>query len=214
MAKYPVTYYRLREEIINVITHFLGLQLSIGGLVLLIVYASFNGTVWHIVSFSIFGASMVTLYLASTLYHYTKGRSLRKKLNVFDHSAIYILIAGTYTPYCLVPLNGVFGWILFGTTWGLAIIGIILKTFYMEKYSKLSTIGYVLMGWVGFVLVKPLIDSLSTEALIYLLLGGISYTVGAVFYAIRKIPYNHAIFHVWVLIGSVFHFISIFFYLW
>lgn len=213
MSRYPVTYYSLKEETINVISHLFGLILSIGGLVLLVVYASLYGSVWHIVSFSIFGASMVVLYLASTLYHYARGRALRKRLNVFDHSAIYILIAGTYTPYCLVGLNGPIGWVFFGITWGLAFIGIIIKLFYMEKYSKLSTVGYVLMGWVGFFVVKPLIQSLPIEALIYLLIGGICYTIGALFYAIRKIPYNHAIFHIWVLLGSVFHFVSIFFYL-
>lgn len=214
MSRYPVTYYSLKEENINVISHLLGLILSIVGLVLLVIYASLYGTVWHIVSFSIFGTSMVVLYMASTLYHYARGKKLRKKLNVFDHSAIYILIAGTYTPYCLVGLNGTTGWILFGVTWGLAFIGVIIKLFYMERYSKLSTIGYVLMGWVGFFVVKPLIESLPIEALIYLLIGGLCYTIGALFYAIRKIPYNHAIFHIWVLLGSVFHFVSIFFYLW
>ncbi|MEL7006239.1 MAG: hemolysin III family protein, partial [Bacteroidota bacterium] len=152
MSRYPVTYYRSDEELLNVISHFLGLVLSIGGLVLLVVYASLHGTVWHIISFSIFGVSMVTLYLASTLYHYAKGKTIRRKLNLFDHSAIYVLIAGTYTPYCLVGLNRTTGWILFGITWGLAISGIIIKLFYREKYSRISTVGYVLMG---LIIIKP-----------------------------------------------------------
>lgn len=186
--------------------------MSVVGLVLLVTFSSLYGTIWHIVSFSIYGGSMVTLYLASTLFHSAKEKKLRRRLNVFDHVAIYVLIAGTYTPFCLVVLNGPIGWALFGVAWGLALVGIVLKLFYIGKYNKLSTISYVLLGWVAVVAAKPLINNLEIEGLIYLILGGVSYTIGAVFFSIQKIPYNHAIFHVLVLLGTIFHFISVFFY--
>ena len=212
MSGNPITYYPHKEEILNVITHFLGLLLSVAGLVLLVTFSSLYGSVWHIVSFSIFGSSMVALYLASTLYHYVRKKKLRRRLNVFDHATIYVLIAGTYTPYCLVVLHGVMGWVLFGITWGLALTGVVLKLFYTGRYSKLSTISYILMGWVAVIAAKPLINNLETEGLAYLLLGGVSYTIGALFFSMRKLPYNHAIFHIFVLIGTISHFISVFFY--
>jgi len=212
MSKYITTYYPAKEEILNVITHFLGLLLSTAALALMVTFASLYGTVWHIVSFSIFGSSLVILYLASTLYHAAHKRKVRKKLNVFDHAAIYVLIAGTYTPFTLVTLNGAMGWVLFGITWGLAGAGIILKLFYTGRFEKLSTASYILMGWVAVFAAKPLIEALSDGGLFYLVAGGICYTIGAIFYSIRKLPYNHAIFHIWVLAGSIFHFVSIFFY--
>lgn len=213
MSVQPITYYPLKEEIINVISHLVGLVLSIAGLALLATFSGIYGSVWHIVSFSIFGASMVTLYLASTLYHFSKKKSRRRKLNVFDHAAIYALIAGTYTPFCLVTLNGSLGWVLFGITWGLAVAGIIFKIFYIDRFPKFSTISYVAMGWVAVIAAKPLVDLLSTGALTLLLVGGVCYTIGATFYSFNKLNYNHAIFHFWVLAGSVLHFISVFFLL-
>jgi len=212
MTKYITTYYRAKEEWLNVVTHLLGLLLSIAALALMVTFASLYGNAWHIVSFSIFGSSLVILYLASTLYHAARKRKVREKLNVFDHAAIYVLIAGTYTPYALVTLNGAMGWVLFGITWGLAVAGVVLKLFYTGRFEKLSTTSYILMGWVAVIAAKPLIENLSDGGLLYLVLGGISYTIGAAFYAIRKLPYNHAIFHVWVLAGSILHFVSIFFY--
>lgn len=209
----PITFYPHKEEVINVVTHLLGLVLSIVALVILVTSASLYGTTLHIVSFSIFGSSMVILYLASTLYHLARKKTLRRKLNIFDHSAIYVLIAGTYTPFCLVVLQNTLGWAMFALIWLLALVGILLKIFYTGKYDKLSTIGYVLMGWVAIIAVKPLIEALNTEALVYILMGGISYTIGAVFYSLEKLAYNHAIFHIWVLLGSMCHFIAIFFYL-
>ncbi len=208
MAKYITTYYRYKEEILNVTTHLIGLLLSIAATVILIVDASLNGNAWNIVSNSIFGATMITLYLASTLYHYSKNRKLRQRLNVFDHSAIYLLIAGTYTPFCLVALRGPMGWVLFGITWGLAVIGIIFKIQYTGRYNRLSTILYVSMGWIAIIAIKPLIDALSFKVLMFMLIGGISYTIGAVFY-LAKIKYNHAIFHVFVLGGTIMHFFAV-----
>lgn len=212
MSKYITTYYPAKEEMFNVISHFLGLLLSIAALALMVTFASLYGTAWHIVSFSIFGSSLVILYLASTLYHATKKRKIRGRLNVFDHAAIYVLIAGTYTPFTLVTLNGAMGWVLFGITWGLAVAGVILKLFYTGRFEKLSTASYILMGWVAVIAAQPLIEALSSGGLFYLVAGGICYTIGALFYSISKLPYNHAIFHVWVLAGSIFHFVSIFFY--
>lgn len=206
------TFYETKEEKLNVITHGIGFLLSIAALVLLVVYASKEGTVWHITSFAIFGASLIVLYAASTLYHYTQNPDLRFKLNILDHSAIYILIAGTYTPFTLVVLKGWVGWTIFGLSWGLAIIGIVFKVFYFGKFDKISTIAYVLMGWVIIFAIKPLIDSFPVNGLLWLLAGGIAYTVGALLYSIKKIPYNHAIFHICVLIGSFCHFMAIFFY--
>lgn len=213
MARVSLTFYPQREETLNVLSHLIGLILSIAGLVLLVVFSSLYGTVWHVVSFSIFGSSMVILYLASTLYHAAKSKAMRRRLNVFDHAAIYLLIAGTYTPYCLVTLNGVIGWVLFGITWSLAAVGISLKIFFTGRFNLVSTISYVLMGWVAVFAAKPLYLNLETTGLWLLVLGGVSYTVGAIFYAIERIPYNHAIFHFWVLAGSILHFLSIFYYL-
>lgn len=206
------TYYPPLEEKINVLTHALGLFLSIIALVLLIVKASLSGTVWHIVSFSIYGTSLIILYTASTFFHNSKDLNIRKRLNIFDHASIYILIAGTYTPFTLVILNGTIGWLLFGITWGIALTGVILKLFYTGKYDKVSTIAYVLMGWIIVFAFKPLLDSFSLEGIVWLGLGGISYTIGAIFYSINKLRFNHAIFHIFVLIGSFCHFISIYFY--
>jgi hemolysin III len=205
--KYPKT-----EEILNVITHGLGFLLSIAALVLLVVFAALKGDVWHIVSFSIYGASLVVLYLASTLYHMSRKQSLRNKLNIFDHASIYVLIAGTYTPFLLVTLHGPWGWSLLGVIWGLAIGGILFKVFFIGKYDLVSALLYVLMGWLIIIAIQPLNENLSSGGLWWLLGGGISYSIGAVFYMINKMPYNHAIFHIWVLLGSLAHFFAVFFY--
>lgn len=205
--KYPKT-----EEILNVITHGLGFLLSIAALVLLVVFAALKGNVWHIVSFSVYGVSLVVLYLASTLYHMSRKQSLRNKLNIFDHASIYILIAGTYTPFLLVTLHGPWGWSLLGIIWGLAIAGILFKIFFIGKYDLVSALLYVLMGWLIIIAIQPLNEHLASGGLWWLLGGGISYSLGAIFYMVNKIPYNHAIFHIWVLLGSLAHFIAVFFY--
>ena len=205
-------YYDPIEEKWNVRSHAFGLALSIIALVLLVVHASKDGTMVHIISFSIYGASLIVLYSASTFYHYTQSPRLRHKLNIFDHAAIYVLIAGTYTPFTLVVLDGWIGWTIFGISWGLAIIGIILKLFFTGRFDKISTIAYVLMGWLIIAVIKPLMDSLPTEGLLWLLAGGIFYTIGALLYSIKRIKYNHAIFHIFVLLGSFSHFIAVFFY--
>jgi hemolysin III len=212
VVKNNITYYDSKEEKLNVISHGIGLVLSIVALVLLVVYSSVYGSSWHIVSFSIYGASLILLYSASTFYHYVQNPKLRHKLNIFDHAAIYILIAGTYTPFTLVVLKGWIGWTIFSVSWLLAILGVIFKIYYTGKYDKISTIAYVLMGWLIIFAIKPLVNNFPIEGLLWLLAGGIFYTVGAILYSIKNMKYNHAIFHIFVLLGSFSHFIAIFFY--
>lgn len=200
------------EEFVNVLSHGVGFLLSLAALSLMVVFASLDGNAWHIVGVSIFGASLVILYLASTLFHWSVKPKIRKYLNVFDHAAIYVLIAGTYTPFLLVTLNGAWGWSMFGIIWGLAIAGVIFKMFFTGRYDKLSLVIYVLMGWLILIAIVPLVHNLSTMGLIWLLIGGISYSIGAVFYLLNKLPFNHAIFHFWVLGGSICHFFAVFWY--
>jgi len=209
--KDPKSYEPLEEKL-NVYSHGLGLLLSIAALVLLVVKASIDGSPWRIVSFSIFGTSLIVLYTASTFFHNAKAPKLRKRLNIFDHASIYVLIAGSYTPFTLVTLNGTLGWVLFGISWGIAIAGIILKLFYTGKYEKASTIAYVLMGWMIVFAIKPLIANLPSEGLFWLVSGGISYTIGAVLYSINRLKFNHFIFHLFVLGGSFCHFMVVYFY--
>ena len=181
-------------------------------MVLLVIHASKHGTARHIVSFTIFGASLILLYSASTLYHYSQKPDIRRKLNILDHASIYVLIAGTYTPFTLITLKGWLGWTIFGITWGIAIIGVFFKLFYTGRFDKISTIAYVAMGWIIIFAVKPLIENLPLNGLYWLLAGGIFYTIGAVLYSVKKIKFNHAIFHVFVLLGSFSHFMAIYFY--
>jgi len=207
-----ITFYDKKEEKLNVISHGFGLALSIVALILLLIKAINYGTVWHIISFSIYGASMIVLYAASTFYHASTTPKIRHRLNIFDHASIYILIAGTYTPFTLVVLNGWIGWTIFGISWGLAIVGVTLKLFFTGRFDKISTVAYVLMGWVIVFAIKPLIENLSPEGLWWLLFGGLFYTVGAILYSVQKIKYNHAIFHIFVLLGSFSHFMAVYFY--
>lgn len=200
------------EEKINIGSHAVGFILSLVALVLLVGRAIQYGDIWHLVSFSIFGISLIILYAASTVYHSAKDLVLRNRLRIVDHASIYVLIAGTYTPFTLVTLNGVVGWVLFGISWVMAITGIILKLFFTGRYKLLSTLMYVLMGWLILFAIKPLIDNLASEGLIWLIAGGLAYTLGAILYAIKKIKFNHAIFHIFVLVGSACHFISVYWY--
>ncbi|MGM0932064.1 MAG: PAQR family membrane homeostasis protein TrhA [Bacteroidota bacterium] len=205
-------YYPPLEEKFNIISHGFGFALSVIGLILLILRANELGGIRHLVSFSIFGASMILLYAASTFYHASKDSTWRYRLNIVDHASIYVLIAGTYTPFALVTLNGVVGWSIFGVVWGLALTGIILKLFFTGRYNTLSTIMYVVMGWIIVFAVKPLVNNLELPGLLWLVAGGISYTLGAIIFSLNKIKFNHAIFHIFVLLGSFCHFISIYFY--
>jgi len=204
--------YSPTEERLNIWSHGLGFLIAIPATVMLIVKASLHGDVWQIVSVSIYGASMMTLYLASTLYHSAKDPERRHKLNVFDHASIYLLIAGTYTPFLLVTLRGPWGWGLFGVIWAAAIGGIIFKIFYTGKFDVVSTIAYIVMGSIVLVAIKPLVANLSLPGLYWLLAGGISYIIGAVLYLQHKMPFHHAIFHLFVLGGSVCHYIAVYSY--
>jgi hemolysin III len=204
--------YSPREEKLNIISHGIGFVLSIVALILLVIQATVFGNIWHIVSVSIFGFSLIVLYAASTLYHSAKRKTLRNRLKIFDHSAIYVLIAGTYTPFTLVTLSGTIGWVIFGVSWALALIGITLKIFFTGRYNLLSTIMYVLMGWIIVFAINPLIDNLPLAGVYWLIAGGVAYTIGAVLFSIERIKFNHAIFHVFVLIGSFCHFYSVLFY--
>lgn len=204
--------YSLGEEIANAITHGIGVGLAIAMLVLLIVQAARHGTAWHVVSYTLFGSMMVILYLASTLYHSIPPA--RKVFRRIDHAAIFLLIAGTYTPFCLVSLRGAWGWTLFGIVWGLAIIGVVMKTAFAHKYEKASVAVYILMGWLVVIAAKPAMANIDKDSLIALFIGGLSYTGGVVFYAWEKLPYNHAIWHLFVLGGSIAHFFAVLFILW
>lgn len=206
-------YYPPAEERLNILSHGIGFGLSVVALVMLILKAHKLGESKHMVSFIIFGASMVLLYAASTFYHSAKTHRLRIRLNILDHAAIYILIAGTYTPFALVTLNGITGWTILWVVWGMALVGVILKLFYAGRYQLLSTIMYVAMGWVIIFAINPLIDNLSTPGLWWLFAGGISYTIGAILFMQNKLPFNHAIFHIFVLLGTFAHFVSIYFYI-
>jgi len=203
------------HEIFNSITHGIGVLLSIAALVLLVVFAAIrDGDAWQIVSFSIYGASLIILYMASTLFHAIQKRKVKNFFNLFDHSSIFILIAGTYTPFCLVPLRGPWGWTIFGIIWGLAIAGVLFKIFfYSDKLRVVGTILYIAMGWIILIALKPLIQNVPAGALYWLLAGGLSYSLGVIFYLWRKYRFNHVIWHLFVLGGSICHFFAIFFYL-
>jgi len=202
-------HYSKKEERLNVITHAFGLLLSVVGLCFLILKSFHYEGFWKPASLVIYGLSLVILYAASTFYHAAKDPRLRRKLNIFDHAAIYVLIAGTYTPFTILVLEGSLGWIIFGFTWTFALIGIILKLFFTGRFDKLSTALYLLMGWQIMFVINPLMERFTTEGLQLLFAGGVFYTIGAVLYSIKKLPYNHAIFHVFVVLGSVCHFFSV-----
>ena len=199
-------------ERFNAYTHLVGALLALAGAVVLIVLGAMKQDVWKIVSFAIYGASLVTLYSASTLYHSTRGR-LKAFFRKLDHTAIYLLIAGSYTPFTLVTLRGPWGWWLFGVIWGLALLGI-LQEFWLGKRTRvLSLIIYVLMGWIALVAVLPLVDTLSLAGFAWLAAGGLAYTAGIVFYAYdKKFTHWHGIWHLFVIAGSALHYCAILFY--
>jgi len=205
----PLNQYTDSEEIANGITHGLGVLLSIAGLVVLIITASFHGDVWHIVSFSIFGSTLIILYSASTLYHSISNPLLKSGLKKFDHSAIFLLIAGTYTPFLLVHMRDSLGWSLFGVIWTLAATGIVIKLFCIQRVKKLSVGLYLFMGWFGLIAMQGLTRSLPPESISLLIIGGVLYTAGVIFYSWKKLPYHHTVWHLFVLGGSISHFFSV-----
>ena len=200
---------RPSEEITNAATHGLGAVLAIGGTVALIVHAASSSDPWRIVSFTVFGATMILLYAASAVYHAMPPGRAKTTFKMIDHLAIFVLIAGTYTPFTLVPLRGPVGWTVFGVIWGMAVAGIVLKIFTIGKYRKLSTLVYIVMGWTVIGAVRPLVQSVPRETLVWLAAGGLSYTFGTVFYLSKRLPYAHAVWHLFVLGGTVSHFIAV-----
>lgn len=198
------------EEKLNAITHGVGASLALAGLIVLIFASYWYGDIWHIISFSIYGASLVMLYLASTLYHSFTNQKLKYVFKIIDHAAIYVLIAGTYTPFTMVLFHGFLGWTLFGVIWSIALVGIVFQVFFVKRFKIFSTLCYIIMGWFILFFLKPLIAALPLEGLCWLVAGGLAYTVGAVFYLQPRIPYNHAIWHLFVLAGSAFHYITVF----
>ena len=199
----------VKEEIANAITHGIGAVLAIAALVVLVVLSALHGTVLHIVTFSVFGTTLVLLYFASTLYHSLTHVKAKNVFHKFDHIAIYLLIAGTYTPFCLTVLRGWIGWTVFGVVWSCAILGTVLKAISVGTRVKLSTILYVLMGWVILVAIKPLYDAMPLQGFYLLIAGGISYTLGTIFFIRNQVKYNHSVWHLFVLGGSVLHFFSV-----
>tara|TARA_B100000809_G_scaffold266794_1_gene331658 strand:+ start:31806 stop:32450 length:645 start_codon:yes stop_codon:yes gene_type:complete len=207
---FDVTYYPKFEEKLNIISHGLGVVLSLIAFPLLVYKAYKTGEALVILSFVIYGLSMIVLYTASTLYHSAVDKKYRYYLNIFDHASIYVLIAGTYAPVALVVLQGKVGWLIFGFSWALALIGVFFKIYFIGKYRFVSIVTYLGMGWMIVFAIKSLLQNFSEEGLKMLFFGGVSYSIGAIFFILNKLPYNHAIFHLFVLSGSICHFIAIY----
>jgi hemolysin III len=197
------------EELLNALTHGIGAVVALAAGAVLVTLASIYGDRWAVIGASVYGASLLLLYLASTLYHAVSHAPTKARLKVFDHCMIYVLIAGTYTPFTLTSLRGPWGWTLFGLIWGLAIGGIVFKLYYTGRFRWLSTGIYLAMGWLVIIAIEPLMKSLPHGAFAWLMAGGVAYTLGTVFYMSRRLPYAHAIWHAFVLAGSVCHFAAV-----
>ena len=208
----PGTVYSVGEEIAHAVTHGVGAFAAVAGLAVLVAKAALYGTAVHIVAVSVFGAALVLMYSASTLFHSIPLPRTKQVLRVIDHCCIYILIAGSYTPFTLVTLHGPWGWSLFALVWGLAAVGIVFKIFTTGRFEKLSLAIYLGMGWCALVAVKPLMATLPTGGLWLLLAGGLAYSFGVIFYIWERLPYHHAIWHGFVLAGSVLHYFAILLY--
>lgn len=201
--------YTLGEEIFNSVSHGVGSCLAIAGTVVLIILCVIYSNAWSVVSASIYGATLIILYTMSTLYHAITNENAKKFFRIMDHDTIFLLIAGTYTPFTLVTLHGALGWVLFGIVWGAAVIGIVLNSIDLEKFRKPSVVCYVLMGWVIIIAVKPMMNAMPKISLVFLLLGGVFYTVGIIFYALKKVKWFHSVWHLFTVSGSIFHYFSI-----
>lgn len=204
--------YTLREEIASSITHGVGIVLAIAGLAVLVAFATLHGDAWHIVGCSIFGAALILCFTTSTLYHSVQAERIKILLRTLDHSAIFLLIAGTYTPFLLVNLRGPWGWSLFAVIWGLTFAGIALRLFLKGRLHGLVVSVYIAMGWIVVVAVQPMLERVGTGGLALLAAGGLAYTAGVIFYKWRRLPYNHAIWHGFVLAGAALHFFAVLFY--
>jgi hemolysin III len=205
--------YSRKEEVANAITHGIGALLSIAALVLLIVVSSTEGTAWHVVSFTVYGITMLLLYTNSTLLHILKEGKAKDLFEILDHSCIYLYIAGTYTPFLLTAVRGTLGWSLFGVIWGIALFGVVFKAFFTKKFLFMSTLFYLAMGWLIVIVWNPLVAVVPHDGIILLAAGGVLYTLGTVFYVWKAFPYHHAVWHVFVLGGSILHFFAVLLYL-
>ena len=201
------------EEVWNTVLHLMGVVLVLGALPVMLTLAAEHGTVMEVVTFSVYGATLAALYLVSTLYHYVKPGPMKRILRRADHITIYYLIAGTYTPFLLVAMGGVLGWTLFGLLWGLAILGTVFKLMVAHRFELLSTLLYIVKGWAGLFVIVPLYHDLPLPSFVLVLVGGVCYTLGVAFYSWDRLPYNHAIWHVFCLAGSITQFIAVFFLL-
>ncbi len=201
--------YTAGEELAHAITHGIGVLVGGAVLVLSIYFSATRRGVWEVVSCSIYGATFILLYLGSTLYHAIPNLRAKRILKIIDHSAIYLLIAGTYTPYALVPLRGVLGWSIFGAIWGCALVGIVFKVLFTGRFKFVSLASYLFMGWFCLIAVKPLYHNLNSSGFMFLAVGGLCYSFGAVFYAWKALKWSHVIWHLFVLAGSLCHFFSI-----
>jgi hemolysin III len=210
--KPAVRFYSRGEEIANAINHGVGAVFGIAVLVVLVVLAQRQGDAWRITAFSIYGASLILLYLASTLYHSIQHPKTKAVFRILDHSAIFLLIAGTYTPFLLIRLRGAWGWSLFGVVWLLAVAGIVLKAVFINRLKKISVLVYIAMGWLIVVALKPMLTRMPLPALWWLLAGGLCYTGGVAFYAMKSVRFSHAAWHLFVLAGSTCHFFAILLY--
>ena len=205
----PHTAAEIRDEIASALTHGLGAVAALAGGAVLITLTALHGDAWQLGASIVFGVTLLLLYTASTLYHAIQHPVAKGRLKVFDHCAIYLLIAGTYTPFTLIGLRGPWGWGLFIAIWSLALCGVIFKLFYTGRFKRLSTFIYIAMGWLIIVAIKPMLNSLDAWTLSWLLAGGVFYTLGTYFYHRESIPYSHAIWHLFVIAGSVCHFVAV-----
>ena len=200
--------YTLGEEIANSVTHGIGLALAVAGLTVLVVLSAIYGDAWRVVSFSIYGGSLIILYSASTLYHSVQHPKAKRIFRTLDHTSIYVLIAGTYTPFMLIAVRGTMGWTLLAIVWVMALTGIVWKIFFLGRFEVVATIMYIFMGWLGVIAFRQMLVSIPPLGVTMLFAGGIAYTLGVIFYAWEKLPYNHAIWHLFVLGGSICHFFA------
>lgn len=197
------------EEVANAITHGIGALLSVAAMVILIVFASIHGTVWHIVGFALFGVTMLLLYICSTLVHSFPQGKAKDVFEIMDHASIYFFIAGTYTPFLFIAVKGTLGWTLFGIVWGFAIAGTVFKAFFVKRFLYVSTLLYIFLGWMIVFAWGPLSTNVTFDGMIMLVIGGVFYSIGAIFYVWRGFRFHHAIWHIFVLGGSVFHFFAV-----
>lgn len=204
--------YSVGEEVAHAVTHGLGAVLSIGGLIFMLYWAIEYGDTYHVVSAAIYGASLILLYTASTLYHAFPWPRVKYFFQQMDHAAIFVLIAGTYTPFALINLRGVWGWTLLGVVWSIALLGVTLELVMTKRRKWLSLSLYLGLGWMALIVIKPMIDNIDLPGLLLLVAGGITYSLGVIFYVWKSLKYHHAIWHLFVLGGSIFHFFSIFYY--